>query len=282
MFASGMVRRDCYRILLKPATPGVAPTPQAHHLGTALLGKATTPSATIDTFAFVDRASVVQPAATLPEGWVLLDDATLLSALDRLGDPEPLPLAATRAFEHFLARCARAWSDAEVSTLSIDFLVAFGRELTPRLDAHHRMRSRPLTEEEIRTVCSPPFAMGIDSHVLRRYQPLAALHARDQQQALLVSSAALCYQPDLTSDNAQVPQQPAMPLALTATTAPQQPLYAPAPAPTPVPAPAPAPALFFVQDSASLPVLPAMPALPAAPPAARTPTSTHAQLFTKV
>ena len=47
----------------------------------------------------------------------------------------------TAAFEMYLTRKASGWSAADVSGLSLEFLVAFGRELTPRLDVHHRVRS---------------------------------------------------------------------------------------------------------------------------------------------
>lgn len=171
---TGAVLRDAYLFLLNPAAPMAAPgltsqphSQQASHLGAALLGKESAVGGPLDTFAFVDRAGL---PATLPDGWRLLDDATTLSALDHLGEPEPLPLAATRAFEQYLAHKATNWSDAQVSHLSVEFLVAFGRELTPRLDLLHRVRSVALTDQELATLSTPPFRACVDQDVLRRYQ----------------------------------------------------------------------------------------------------------------
>ena len=98
---------------------------------------ATAPSTSLNTFAFVDRDAVDAAPKPLPDGWRLLDDDTLLSALDRLGEAEPLPLAATTAFEKFLTRAAAAWGDEETASLSVEFLIAFGRELTSRLDLRY-------------------------------------------------------------------------------------------------------------------------------------------------
>jgi len=168
---TGAVLRDAYLFLLNPASPGVAAPPGPHeapqHLGAALLGKPSAVSGSLDTFAFVDRAGL---PTSLPDGWRLLDEATTLSALDHLGEPSPLPLAATRAFEQYLEEKARAWADAQVARLSVEFLVAFARELTPRLDVHHRMRSRALSQDELLSLSTLPFANGVDLNVLRRYQ----------------------------------------------------------------------------------------------------------------
>lgn len=172
---TGAVLRDAYHFLINPSAPAMALGAKSengfsqhiHHLGAALLGKRSTVSGSIDTLAFADRSAL--PAA-LPDGWTLLDDATTLSALDHLGETWPLALAATEAFEMYLARKAMAWSPSDTANFTVEFIVAFGRELTPRLDVHHRIRSTKLKDEEVAILRATPFAAGVDQSVLRRFQ----------------------------------------------------------------------------------------------------------------
>lgn len=162
------VLRDAYRFLTNPGEPGVPVADSLHQFGAALLGKKSSAASSdpFTAFAFVDRAA----AASLPSDWQLLEDSALLSAIDHLGKLEPLPMAATQAFEKYLARKAANWQDIHVRRLSIEFAVAFGRELTPRLDVHHLVRSTKLSDQEIRVLSSAPFSTGVDQSVLRLYQ----------------------------------------------------------------------------------------------------------------
>merc|ERR550514_2479605 len=146
----GAVLRDLYAFLLNPNAPGrplpSTPSPttaSASRFGAALLGKSSNKldmTSAIDTLAFVDRAAVAT-ATSLPAGWRVLDEPTLLSALDHMGEVSALPLAAMKAFEKYLARKVATWGEDEAKSLSVQFLVCFGLELTPRLDVHHRIRS---------------------------------------------------------------------------------------------------------------------------------------------
>jgi hypothetical protein len=54
--------------------------------------------------------------------------------------------------------------------LSVEFTVAFGTELTSRLDINHRVRSTKLTPEELTTLRSPPFAPFVDEIALQIFQ----------------------------------------------------------------------------------------------------------------
>ena len=165
---TGVVLRDAYRFLCDPDLLGDGARPPKQHLAAAMLGKPSGTAAGLDTFAFVDRAAL--PASSLPDGWQLLDDTTLLSALNHLGEATLLPIAATRAFEKYLQRKALHWSDEHTRRFSVEFLVAFGRELTPRLDVSHRIRSTKLTVEEYNALSGPPFSLGVDQGVLHRFQ----------------------------------------------------------------------------------------------------------------
>lgn len=158
------VRRDAYRFLASPNDPNEG---VKQSLGAALLGKKS--GENLDTFAFVDRSSL-STAHSLPDGWRLLDDVTLINAVDHLGELSELAVTVTRAFEHYLASKVKCWGEGQVRGLSIEFLVAFGRELTIRLDAMHRIRSTKLSDEELRTLSLAPFAKFVDQDVMRRYQ----------------------------------------------------------------------------------------------------------------
>merc|ERR1711977_594653 len=90
--------------------------------------------------------------------------------MDHMGEVSALPLAAMKAFEKYLARKVATWSDDEAKSLSVQFLVCFGLELTPRLDVHHRIRSTKLTDEEMAVLTSPPYSHFVDQALLERYQ----------------------------------------------------------------------------------------------------------------
>lgn len=238
----GAVLRDAYRFMTNPdapstqpttrAPPPATPTAPARHFGAALLGKASAcggVASSLDTFAFVDRAALSADGAPLPGGYRVLDDATLLSALDHLGVPEPLPLAVTNAFELYLARKAAAWTEVDVRAFSMEFLVAFGRELTPRLDAHHRVRSCKLTPEELRRLSTPPFNVGVDARVLYRYQQDSVAAEDDASTPVQQARPALTLTtPPPTACVAAAPEQSSDPSSLSFICAPASSSSAPA------------------------------------------------------
>ena len=93
------------------------------------------------------------------------------SALTAIGRVDPSGYAATLAFESFLASLAAAcWQPQHVSRLSVDFLVAFGCELTPRLDVNHRIRSTELAAADKAKLRAPPFAAFADQAALAAFQ----------------------------------------------------------------------------------------------------------------
>lgn len=200
------VRRDIYAFLLNPKAPGTAPTTPIS--GTTASADGRVPFAValvascckggpqtaapldpnqMDTFSFIDRPPSAQQQ--LPQGWVQLDDSLLLAAVGHIGRSAPLPLAVTEAFEHYLSKQCSNWGPDQTAHLSNDFLIAFGRELTPRLDIHHRIRSTRLSEEEVIRLTA---STCVDQNVLRLFQdaPSSSSH-----KLLADGSTALVLQP---------------------------------------------------------------------------------------
>ena len=112
----------------------------------------------------------------MPAGFAVVDDKQLLDAIGAMGqvqsaDPSFQPLVVTVAFEGFLAAvAARSWQPAHASRCSVEFCVAFGQELTQRLNINHRVRTTKLTPEELATLRSPPFAPFVDQSALQMFQ----------------------------------------------------------------------------------------------------------------
>ena len=102
------------------------------------------------------------------------DDAALLFTLqiiEQIGQSTERGIAFTGTFERLLAaEYVPFWRDADVAAFSVAFLVAFGMELTPRLDISHAMRSRKMTEEEVIWLRELPAAVGIDKRLLDVFQ----------------------------------------------------------------------------------------------------------------
>lgn len=257
---------------------------------------------TLDTFAFVSKATIEQlqttatattalppsafcfpvatpaPAAaapapaTLPGGWSILEDEVLLSAICRLGEPEPLPLAATKAFEQCLKEASSAWGTEEASRLSIDFLVAFGAELGPRLDVHHRLRSARLSDDALRRLTSPPLSAYVQRGVLEAFQTLppatdGALIATNGAGWKAAGTPAATLTRGAQGPEAVAPSPTTVAIAQTVGT--PSPSLHPAAALLPAPSPAPPPS----------PGLPALPLFTAQQPVPA-PTS-HQLLFTR-
>ena len=157
----GVVLRDAYRFLMSPDD---LKNKNDAFPGTVLLGRKSNPSGDYDEFAFVE------PTITVFDRWELLDNATMLSALDHLGELNPMSLCATRAFEKYLARKVATWDYALFRGLSVEFLIAFGRELGPRYDIQVRIRSDKLNDDDLLTLSNQPFAAYVNQDVLNRYQ----------------------------------------------------------------------------------------------------------------
>ena len=113
--------------------------------------------------------------AALPPGFEPMPEPVVLDAIARIGGTEPHAYTATCAFEAFLAElAARCWQPRHAARLSVQFLVAFGNELTPRLDATQRIRSTALEPNELAALSSPPLAAYIDQQQLSTFQlPMA-------------------------------------------------------------------------------------------------------------
>lgn len=165
---SPAVRRDLYSIVLNPSAPGTAPADQSGY-GVAFVGKPSAPGGTLDTFAYVDRAAL---PALLGE-WTAFDDSVLLDSLQQIGLTTAPALAATLAFEQYLAATAKAaWTTDTVQRLSVEFLVAFAVEMTPRLDINHRVRSCKLSAADVTTLSAAPYATFVDQGMLRTFQTM--------------------------------------------------------------------------------------------------------------
>ena len=54
--------------------------------------------------------------------------------------------------------------------LSVEFTVAFGSELTARLDINHRIRSTRLEPEQLATLRALPYAPFVDQNALQMFQ----------------------------------------------------------------------------------------------------------------
>ena len=166
MFTSA-VRRDIYRILKSPYNPSLGGEDSRQMFGTVLLAKSSDnngPNAAWDTFAFAGKGAN-------PSGFTILDDEQMLEAISSIGKITPVALAITQAFEAYLAQLVQLyWAEPEASQLSIEFLVAFGNELTPRLDINNRIRSTRLAPQEIEILSRQPFANFVDNESLETFQ----------------------------------------------------------------------------------------------------------------
>ena len=214
------VRRDIYAVLLNPTEPGVSPaslSPAATaavaqglipyevvliakvgetagsrsgtpvHIGANKCGSVG-PAVEYDTFAFVCRSDAQQLEAA---GWSILGDDLVLNAVQHMGSANPLPLAATKAFEAFLSKCARKWTAQQISRLSVEFLIAFGKELTPRLGVAFRICTSILSDAEMTTLASAPFAAYVDRDLLSSFQQPPSLCTPPSQRQSTITSASV-------------------------------------------------------------------------------------------
>ena len=166
------VRRDVYNILINPTHPNKGADLSSNKgdgsipFGAALLAKVSV-GTEIDTFAFVDRDTIV---GSLPEDYQVLDDSNVIDAISNMGSSHPCALAVLEAFEDYVKSKAENWSDEDISLLSVEFLVAFGRELTTRLDVHHRIRSKKLSNDEILLLRNEPYASYVNQGMIGAFQ----------------------------------------------------------------------------------------------------------------
>jgi len=174
---SAAVKRDCYTLLLRPRAPheeAALPTRSAPLLGGTIpfAVHLSTPPALADVGNAPRQAFVWhEVGAALPRGFGPVTEPQQLEALAALGGKTPLAHALTAAFEDFLKTLAReVWTPTHVRAVSVQFLVAFSAELTPRLDVHHRIRSTALTSAEQHTLSSAPFATFVDQSTLTTFQ----------------------------------------------------------------------------------------------------------------
>ena len=153
------MRRDIYNLICNPTVLNE----DYEGEGVALVGQMTQQA-----FVFIDKTDLKK--SPLPLGWEVLDDRLTLEAIDHIGDFTPLSSAVLRAFEKYLETKAQQWSGADVENLSVQFLICFGKELTPRLDINHRCRTRLLTTEEAGVLSTAPYNQFVDGNVMRLYQ----------------------------------------------------------------------------------------------------------------
>eukprot|EP00980_Cylindrotheca_fusiformis_P014710 scaffold4004_cov105-Cylindrotheca_fusiformis.AAC.9 len=131
-----------------------------------------------DTYAFCDRAlyetmmeqKQQQRGHAQLKQYTVLSDDDMIQALSLIGDTSPRGLAITKAFEAYLSQTAWTWGDKEAAGFCVEFLIAFGNELSTRLDVNHRIRSKKLTEEEVAILSKQPFCNYVQPDAMRIFQ----------------------------------------------------------------------------------------------------------------
>lgn len=155
------VHRDIYNILLNPylLNPKYKGDLDA---GAVLVAKQ------MNCFAFIDKASL--KGVTLSAEWTILSDELMLNAIDHMGEITANALAVLKAFEKYIETKVKKWTGVDVANLSVEFIFCFGRELTPKFDINHRLRTRPCSHEEQLLLQSAPYAQFVSSEIVKRYQ----------------------------------------------------------------------------------------------------------------
>ncbi len=94
-----------------------------------------------------------------------------LSALEHVGQPTDAGMAFTEAFERLLmSEYVPWWDDAGTSQLSAAFILAFGNELSPRLDIHHALRYRALPQEQVEWLRRLPPTIEFSRELIDKFQ----------------------------------------------------------------------------------------------------------------
>jgi len=155
------VHRDIYNILLNPylLNPKYKGDPDA---GAVLVAKQ------MNCFAFIDKASL--KGVTLSAEWTILSDELMLNAIDHMGEITANALAVLKAFEKYIETKVKKWTGVDVANLSVEFLFCFGRELTPKFDINHRLRTRQCSLQEQQLLQSAPYSQFVSSEIVKRYQ----------------------------------------------------------------------------------------------------------------
>ena len=155
------VHRDIYNILLNPylLNAKYKGDPDA---GAVLVAKQ------MNCFAFIDKASL--KGLTLSAEWTVLSDQLMLNAIDHMGEITANALAVLKAFEKYLETKVKKWTGVDVANMSMEFIFCFGRELTPKFDINHRLRTRQCSPEEQLLLQSAPYAQFVNSEIVKRYQ----------------------------------------------------------------------------------------------------------------
>ena len=187
MFTSS-VRVDIFKILKSPMDPTLAemPSPSTTPISsgpfsTILLTKKKSRSGSTDdilphhTFAFCDRELYDDAMRRASNNkslskYIPSTDKEMIEAVSQMGQTTPIALAVTKAFEAYLSQIAWTWGDREASTLSVDFLIAFGNELSTRLDVNHRIRSTKLSEHEVQVLSNEPFCNYVEKETMQVFQ----------------------------------------------------------------------------------------------------------------
>lgn len=172
MFSSA-VRRDIYAILRNPNNvpwgASISVEEQSSVFGAVLLSKKSD-AGEWATFAFADRHAYEEMTGLSKSKFVVLSDEEMSEAITHIGMVNPVALAVTEAFEAYLFQLAKEWGDREVVSLSIEFLTAFGRELSPRLNVNNKIRSTKLSKEEMLILATEPFSHCVDPEAMRFFQ----------------------------------------------------------------------------------------------------------------
>jgi hypothetical protein len=87
-----------------------------------------------------------------------------------MGEITANALALLKAFEKYIETKVKKWTGVDVANLSVEFILCFGRELTPKFDINHRLRTRQCSPEEQQLLHSPPYAHFVSSEIVKRYQ----------------------------------------------------------------------------------------------------------------
>jgi len=165
-------RRAIYHVLLHPKAPyiaNIAPSPSAAvaaSRGDIPMETCLWRNAEGTAFAYLG----VDVVTAMAPGWSEVPRDQLMQSIEHIGSLTPTGYAITDAVELYLTDVAKQWSDTVAAELPISFTLAFGRELTTRIDINHRIRSMKLTREDVAALASPPFSAFVDQTVLRTFQ----------------------------------------------------------------------------------------------------------------
>lgn len=167
---SGPVKRDIYEILIHPAHPYETSTASA--ADTTHITMFEVVIAVKEDAAGQHQAYIFLPRdSSKPCGFKVLQDAYIMQAVSRIGETSPHAYAVTLAFENFLSALAKdKWHVQHTAQLSVEFLVAFGAELTPRLDINNRICTQRLSFEDKQKLSNAPYAAYVDQAILQSFQ----------------------------------------------------------------------------------------------------------------